>query len=165
MFVFSRIACIVSITESKDLARWSINWSLFRSKEQLIVQNRYGTHGSASWEPHAANPSPVVQWLFSVQVHIRMGQNFGCWIFKGVFRLFQFDTFLIPLKKQDFGWKMKLRHWAALSWQVELKWNCRNESLRPVPVSYQERVELNEAIRGIQTPPTSEKPRKRKFSV
>ncbi|KAF9560942.1 hypothetical protein EC968_005947 [Mortierella alpina] len=86
--------------------------------------------------------------------------------FKGVFRLFQFDTFLIPLKKQDFGRKMKTAALSCIELAVRVEKELQKRESEAVPVSYRERVDLNEAIRGIQTTtPTPEKPRKRKFSM
>ncbi|KAF9110742.1 hypothetical protein BGX30_007871, partial [Mortierella sp. GBA39] len=86
--------------------------------------------------------------------------------FKGVFRLFQFDTFLIPLKKRDFGRKMKAAALSCIELAVRVEMELQKRESEAVPVSYRERVELNEAIRGIQTTtPTPEKPRKRKFSM
>ncbi|KAF9924508.1 hypothetical protein BGZ67_009216 [Mortierella alpina] len=86
--------------------------------------------------------------------------------FKGVFRLFQFDTFLIPLKKQDFGRKMKTAALSCIELAARVEMELQKRESEAVQVSYRERVELNEAVRGIQTTtPTPEKPRKRKFSM
>ncbi|KAG0196459.1 hypothetical protein BGX33_001628 [Mortierella sp. NVP41] len=86
--------------------------------------------------------------------------------FKGVFRLFQFDTFLIPLKKQDFGRKMKAAALSCIELAVRVEMELQKRESEAVPVSYRERVELNEVIRGIQTTiPTPEKPRNRKISI
>ena len=86
--------------------------------------------------------------------------------FKGVFRLFHFDSFLIPLTKKDFGRKMKAAVLSCIELAVRVEMEVEKRESEKVPVSFRERLELKEAIRGIQTTsPTPEKPKKRKFSI
>ncbi|KAF8923852.1 hypothetical protein BGZ47_004420, partial [Haplosporangium gracile] len=66
----------------------------------------------------------------------------------------------------DFGRKMKAAALSCIELAVRVEMELQKRESEAVPVSYRERVELNEAIRGIQaTTPTPEKPRKRKVSM
>lgn len=86
--------------------------------------------------------------------------------FKGVFRLIQFDAFLIPLKKQDFGRKAKAVAQSCIELALRIETELQKREAEAVPASYRERLELSETIRGIPTTTlTPEKPRKRKLSM
>ncbi|KAF8923800.1 hypothetical protein BGZ58_002502 [Dissophora ornata] len=83
--------------------------------------------------------------------------------FKGVFQLFQIDSFLIPREKQDFGWKMKSAALSCIEMACRVQVELQKRKAEAVPASYQERVELNKAVRRIRpTAPTPEKLLKRK---
>lgn len=95
-----------------------------------------------------------------------MRQNYGCWILKGFSGFFSPDTFLIPVKKQDLGRKMKAAALSCIELAVRVEMELQKREFEAVPVSYRERVKLNEAARGIQTASsTPEKLRKKKFSM
>ncbi|KAF9170687.1 hypothetical protein BGX20_008646 [Mortierella sp. AD010] len=82
--------------------------------------------------------------------------------FKGVLRLFQIDSFLIPLKKHDFGRKMKAAALSCIELAARIQMELEKRESEAVPASYRDRVELKKALRGIRsTTPTPEKPRKR----
>ncbi|KAK3847982.1 MAG: hypothetical protein J3R72DRAFT_518698 [Linnemannia gamsii] len=69
-------------------------------------------------------------------------------------------------KLHDFGRKMKAAALSCIELAVRIQMELQKRESEAVPVSYQERVKLNEAIREIQTTtPTPEKPRKRKSSM
>ncbi|KAF9175966.1 hypothetical protein BGX20_006062 [Mortierella sp. AD010] len=83
--------------------------------------------------------------------------------FRGMFRLFQIDSFLIPQDKADFGRMMKAAALSCIELAIRIQDElCRRES-EEVPASYPTRVELNNALRRIRsTTPTPEKTKKRK---
>ncbi|KAK3841369.1 MAG: hypothetical protein J3R72DRAFT_154845 [Linnemannia gamsii] len=71
--------------------------------------------------------------------------------FNGVFRLMQFDAFLVPLKKHDFGIKAK----AAVTRCMELALRVREEikarSEDASVVNYEERIKLEDAASAIES--------------
>ncbi|KAF8949903.1 hypothetical protein BGZ46_004852, partial [Entomortierella lignicola] len=82
--------------------------------------------------------------------------------FKGVLRLFQIDSFLIPQKKLDFGRKMKVAALSCIKLAARVQMELQKRESEAIPATYLKRIELNKAIRGIQaTTPTPDKPRKR----
>ncbi|KAF9993837.1 hypothetical protein BGZ79_001449 [Entomortierella chlamydospora] len=84
--------------------------------------------------------------------------------FQGVFRLCQFNSFLIPLKKQEFGRRMKLAIQVCLELAACIEREIEKRQ-HATPASYEKRHELSDALRLIiATTTTPTKPRKRKVS-
>ncbi|KAI7817895.1 hypothetical protein BC939DRAFT_311241 [Gamsiella multidivaricata] len=85
--------------------------------------------------------------------------------FQGTFRLCQFNTFLIPLKKQEFGRRMKMtiQICLELAARIEMEIEKRHNAM---PASYDKRHELSDALHQIFTTTTAPtKQQKRKDSV
>ncbi|KAF9102278.1 hypothetical protein BGX27_011053 [Mortierella sp. AM989] len=86
--------------------------------------------------------------------------------FRGTFQLSEFDTFMIPLKKQEFGRKMKfaMKSCLELAARINGEFAQRDEEMSYVP--YDERAKLADAVRLIQpTTPTPSKVRKSKSQM
>ncbi|KAF9417145.1 hypothetical protein BGZ76_004551 [Entomortierella beljakovae] len=86
--------------------------------------------------------------------------------FKGMFRLFQIDSFVIPQKKKNFGKKLKAAAMSSIELAVRIKLELKKRELETVPASFKQRVELCEALQDIQsTSSTPQKQRKRKLGL
>ncbi|KAF9409139.1 hypothetical protein BGZ94_002045 [Podila epigama] len=86
--------------------------------------------------------------------------------FRAVFRLHQFDVFIVPLKKREFGRKMKaaVLSCIGLALRIEMELEIREANVQPT--TYEERLEWEEATRRVDTTSTTpERPKKRKFSA
>ncbi|KAF8974924.1 hypothetical protein BGZ46_009587 [Entomortierella lignicola] len=83
--------------------------------------------------------------------------------FRGMFRLFQIDSFLIPQDKSDFGRNMKGAAMSCIELAIRIRDELQRRGTEKVQASYPMRVEFNNAIQEIQsTSATPEKPKKRK---
>ncbi|KAF9980046.1 hypothetical protein BGZ65_005627 [Modicella reniformis] len=71
--------------------------------------------------------------------------------FKGVFRLREFDSFVIPVKKHGFGRRMKNTMLSCLELAARVEEEIRRRAQDVTYVKYDERVELSEAVRMIES--------------
>ncbi|KAF9947110.1 hypothetical protein BGZ72_010853 [Mortierella alpina] len=82
--------------------------------------------------------------------------------FQGVFRLQQFDLFIIPLGKRDFGNKMKAAVISSLELAARVHQEIERRSQPTVTLGYYDRASLADALRLIEkTTPTPTKSTKR----
>ncbi|KAG0377229.1 hypothetical protein BGX24_006473 [Mortierella sp. AD032] len=72
--------------------------------------------------------------------------------FQGAFRLQQFDLFIIPLNKRDFGSKMRAAVVSCLELAARLQQETERRFCQPsvVTLGYNERVEQADAMRMIE---------------
>ncbi|KAF9907905.1 hypothetical protein EC991_010418 [Linnemannia zychae] len=70
--------------------------------------------------------------------------------FQGAFRLQQFDLFIIPLNKRDFGSKMRSAVISCLELAARLQQETERRCQPSATLGYNERVELADALRMIE---------------
>ncbi|KAK3806747.1 MAG: hypothetical protein J3Q66DRAFT_358366 [Benniella sp.] len=78
--------------------------------------------------------------------------------FIGVFRLVQFDAFLVPLKKDEFGVKAKEAIMRCLLLATRIKTEVSEREKKAKPVEYEVRELMQEVVSSIQ--PTTSTPQK-----
>ncbi|KAG0073486.1 hypothetical protein BGZ90_011545 [Linnemannia elongata] len=71
--------------------------------------------------------------------------------FNGVFRLMQFDAFLVPLKKREFGIKAKAAVMRCLELALRVKDEIEARSADSSVVDYEERIRLEDAASVIES--------------
>ncbi|KAG0239357.1 hypothetical protein BGW41_007771 [Actinomortierella wolfii] len=82
--------------------------------------------------------------------------------FQGTFRLCQFDSFLIPLKRNEFGRRMSLAVQSCLKLALRIEQEISKRNLA-APASFDTQQQLSDALsRTIVTTATPTKPRKKK---
>ncbi|ORZ07749.1 hypothetical protein BCR41DRAFT_388817 [Lobosporangium transversale] len=85
--------------------------------------------------------------------------------FQGVFRLRQFDSFLIPLEKKEFGRRMEMAVCVCLQLAARIEMEIESRA-NTIPASYDQRNLLSNALQKIFTTSTTpKKQRKRKDAV
>ncbi|KAF9197862.1 hypothetical protein BGZ49_001522 [Haplosporangium sp. Z 27] len=85
--------------------------------------------------------------------------------FRGMFQLFQIDSFLIPQDTNGFGESMKSLALSCIELAIQIQGELQRRESEKVPASFRRRVELGSALQEIQstsTTATPEKPKKRK---
>jgi hypothetical protein len=70
--------------------------------------------------------------------------------FQGAFRLQQFDLFIIPLNKNDFGGKMRAAIVSCLELAARLHQETERRCQPPVTLGYNDRTALADAVRLIE---------------
>ncbi|KAI1313796.1 hypothetical protein EDD11_002503 [Mortierella claussenii] len=71
--------------------------------------------------------------------------------FNGVFRLMQFDAFLVPLKKQEFGIKAKAAVTRCMGLALRIEEEIETRLANAPIVDYEERIKLEDAASAIES--------------
>ncbi|KAF9415395.1 hypothetical protein BGZ76_004802 [Entomortierella beljakovae] len=86
--------------------------------------------------------------------------------FKGMFRLFQIDSFLVPQKKQDFGGRAKAAAMSCIELAVRINMELKKRKSNTVRASFKQCAAMNMALQSIRsTSSTPVKQRKRSINL